>query len=78
VCARVLEGVSERTEKLIEALKLPVNRFTESEANQLYDLVRGFSDVFALDDSEVPCTDIVHHAINTGAPPHPNKAATLS
>lgn len=69
VCAKVQEGVSERTEKLLEALELPVDRFTESEANQLRNLIREFSDVFALDDSELGCTDVVHHAIDTGDHP---------
>ena len=69
VCAGVQSGVSERTEKLIEALELPVERFSEDEAKKLQDLIHEFSDVFALDDSELGCTDIVHHIIDTGDHP---------
>ena len=69
VCARVHNGMSERMEKLIEALALSVDKFSESENQQLHDLIHEFSDVFALDDSELGCTDIVYHVIETGDHP---------
>ena len=50
----------------MEAIGLPVDRVTESEVKQLQNLIHEFSDIFALDDSELGCTDIVHHVINTG------------
>ena len=43
---------------------------------QLKELVRDSADVFALDDSELGCTDLVRHVIDTGdhspirQPPH--------
>jgi len=30
------------------------------------DLISEFSDVFALDNSELGCTDILQHSVNTG------------
>jgi len=69
VCARVQCNMTERAEKLMEALRLPVDRFSESEAEQLHDLICEFSDVFALDDFELRCTDIVQHIIDTGDHP---------
>lgn len=51
MCARVeSKNLAERIEKLMEALELPVDRFSESESKQLHDLICEFSDVFALDD----------------------------
>jgi len=35
----------------------------------LRDLVGAYSDVFALNDSELGCTDIVQHVIETGDHP---------
>ena len=72
MCATVESDISGRTEKLMEALRLPVDRVTESEVKQLQNLIHEFSDVFALDVSELECTDIVHHVINTGDY-HPTK-----
>jgi len=43
VCARVQCNMTERAEKLMEALRLPVDRFSESEAEQLRDLICEFS-----------------------------------
>ena len=68
VCANV-SSTSERTQALIEALGLPLDQLSENEAKQLHDLVHEYSDIFALDDSELGCTGIVHHVIDTGDHP---------
>ena len=49
-----------------EALGLPVDKLTKEQSEQLQELVRKYSDVFALSDEELGCTDVVKHVIDTG------------
>ncbi len=60
------EPSAERVEQLIEALELPLAKLTEEQSRQLCGLVRTYSDVFALNDQELGCTDVVKHVIKTG------------
>ena len=46
-------------------LELP-DKLGACEAEKLSDLLRKSTDVFALDDSELGCTDVVCHKIETG------------
>ena len=55
----------ERYHKL-KALALPDSKLNIEELNELKSLLREFTDVFALDNSKLDCTSIVHHAMDTG------------
>jgi len=55
-----------RQERLMEQLTLSQDHLSDVENQQLKDLVAEYSDVFALDSSELGTTDIVTHVINTG------------
>ena len=77
LCAHVkaLPNTPERYQRLLEALELP-EELGNDEMKQLKELLRESADVFALDDSELGCTDLVRHVIDTGdhsplrQPPH--------
>ena len=77
LCAHVkaLPNTPERYQRLLEALELP-DQLGDDELKQLKELLRESADVFALDDSELGCTDLVRHVIDTGdhspvrQPPH--------
>ncbi len=55
-----------RQTKLLEILHLEQSSGTEEEIQQLEQLVRENSDVFALDNSELGHTDVVQHFVDTG------------
>ena len=57
---------SERLEQLYRELNFPLNSLSPDEARRLRRLVGEFSDVFALDDSELGCTDVLRHSVDTG------------
>ena len=56
----------ERIKKLLPVLCLPLEKLTPEESDQLKALILEFSDVFALDDSELGCTNMVQHQIDMG------------
>ncbi len=70
-CGRVGAVVQtpERVEWLMDTLGLPLNKLTEEQSLQLRKLLEEYSDVFALDDSELGCTNLVQHVIDTGDHP---------
>ena len=45
----------------------PLVKLSPEENGQLKSLITEFSDVFALDDTELGCTNLVEHRIDTGA-----------
>ena len=55
-----------RISKLFEALKTDESNLTVDEAGLLKELVREYSDIFALDSTELGTTDLVTHSIDTG------------
>ena len=55
-----------RIEKLLQILCHPLEKLSAEENEQLKALLVEFSDVFALDDTELGCTQLVEHSINTG------------
>ena len=57
---------SECLEQLYCELNFPLNSLSPDEARRLRRLVGEFSDVFALDDSELGCTDVLRHSVDTG------------
>jgi len=57
----------ERLEELCRQLQLPFDKLTPGERGQLESTISEFSDVFALNDSELGCTSLVQHGIETGA-----------
>ena len=67
-CSQVTgyEDKDQRALKLLEALGLPEGKLSSPQVAELKALLQEYSDVFALDDSELGCTDIVCHSINTG------------
>ena len=44
----------------------PLEKLLPAENDQLKELILEFNDVFALDDTELGCTTLVEHAIDTG------------
>ena len=53
-------------QKIRESLNLDDQALTNEERAKLDDLLEEFSDIFALDDSELGCTNVVQHTIDTG------------
>ena len=60
-----LSKVSPRVKKLLDQLDCE-ETLTETESGKLQDLIVKFSDVFALEPSELGHTDVVQHTIDTG------------
>ena len=60
---------SERLDRIFEALALEQGSLSDTEFDQLKQLVRDNADVFALDNSELGHTDLVHHHVDTGDHP---------
>ena len=56
----------QRLDQLLNALIVPSRRLSTEETQQLKAVITEFSDVFALNDSELGCTDLVTHNIDTG------------
>ena len=59
-------GEDFRVLKLLNALTISESNLTVDQLASLRDLVVEYSDVFALDMSELGLTDLVSHTINTG------------
>ena len=55
-----------RISKLFEVLKTDESNLTADEAGLLKELIREYSDIFALDSTELGTTDLVTHSIDTG------------
>ena len=60
------ESSGDRETLLLQQLDLKVDHLASEEQQQLKDLICSYSDVFALDASELGTTDIVQHTIDTG------------
>ena len=56
----------ERLRRLLGELQLPFDKLSTEEGEQLKATICEFSDVFALDDMELGCTDLVQHSIEIG------------
>lgn len=65
----VVENVPECLEQLYSELLLPLDTRSSTEAAQVKALVTEFSSIFALSDSELGCTNVLKHCINTGDHP---------
>ncbi len=67
-CAHVKASKSDtqRDRKLLEALNLPACKLSTEDMGKLKALLLDFSDAFALDDSELGRTSVVHYYIDTG------------
>ena len=59
----------ERNVRLLDALGFSQGDLTAEEFGELKSLLCEFSDVFALESSELGCTDCVQHVIETGDHP---------
>ena len=66
VCVRSSESTPERAAKLMKSLELPREKLSEDQYQQLRELLEEYSDVFALSDSELGCTNLAKHVIDTG------------
>ena len=62
---KALKNTPERLQELSKVLNLPLDMLSSGEASQLNALISEFSDVFALDESELGCTSILQHRIDT-------------
>ena len=63
---KAVECTPERAARLMKELELPTDQLSTPEMAELTALLTEFSDVFALDDSELGCTDLVKHVMDTG------------
>ena len=54
----------ERLQRLLKALDLPVDKLNQVELDKLKEVLAESTDVFAL-DSELGCTSLVQHSIDT-------------
>lgn len=52
-------------QKLLKALDLPVDKLNQVELDKLKEVLAESTNVFAL-DSELGCTSLVQHSIDTG------------
>ena len=57
---------SERTRRLLQQLALRLDHVDTSQREELIGLITSFSDIFALDASELGTTTLVQHVIQTG------------
>ena len=65
-CAHVsVDGDNSERFQLLKVLDLPESKFTPEETTELKGLLKESTNVFALNDSELGCTNIVHHSIDT-------------
>jgi hypothetical protein len=53
----------ERIDQIVDALSLPITKLSSDQSSQLKALV---ADVFALNDAELGCTDLIKHSVDTG------------
>jgi hypothetical protein len=68
----------ERIDQIVDALSLPVIKLSNDQASQLKALVTDFPDIFALNDAELGCTDLIKHSVDTGDHAPIDKVATVS
>ena len=66
-CAAVkaLSNTPERFQQLLQSLELPVDKLSPIELDKLKEVLTESTDIFALDDSELGCTNLVRHTIPT-------------
>ena len=64
-CVNVLPNTPERYATLTKMLDLP-DDVNPSEMNKFDELIKKSTDIFALDDSELGCTNVTSHRIETG------------
>ena len=67
-CAPVeaIDKTPERINQLKEVLGINTMQLSEEQRVQLIQLIGNYSDVFALNDAELGCTNVVCHSIDTG------------
>lgn len=61
-----------RAEQLVDSLELPKEDLTPNQFQQLIELLEEYSDVFALTDSELGCTDILNTSLTLVTTVHSN------
>ena len=59
----------ERLVKLKEALTIYQSNLSSDQITSLVQLIEEYSDIFALDATELGCTNLVTHSIDTGSSP---------
>ena len=66
-----------RTNEILNVLGIESLHLTPTDMSQLSEVVGNFTNIFALNDSELGCTHVVKHSINTGEQPpirqHPRR-----
>ena len=56
---KTMDPPPERMSRLLQELQLPFDKLSAEEGEQLQAAIYEFSDVFAVDDTELGCTDLV-------------------
>ena len=64
-CAPVKLGELGKQDDVLDCLKLPVDTLSVSQSEQIKQVIKEYSDVFALTRSELGCCDLVQHKIDT-------------
>ena len=67
----------DRMNKLLKGLDIE-ETLEEANREKLYMLIEEFQDIFALDPSELGCTKLVQHVIDTGDHPPIRQDTTLN
>ena len=63
---KTIRQTPERIKQLMSQLNLSLESLSPMEVLKLKALIEEFSDVFALNDSELGCTDVLKHSIDVG------------
>ncbi len=63
---QALKPSPRRLAKLLSVLNLSVDSLSPEELRAIENVVSEFQDVFALDDTELGCTNLIKHTIDTG------------
>ena len=66
---KTMDPPPEQMSRPLKELRLPFDKLSAEEGEQLQAAIYEFSDVFAVDDTELGCTDLVQHSIDTGNHP---------
>jgi hypothetical protein len=58
--------MSEKKQQILWEMAQQVQDITSQQKCQLYELLRNYSDIFAIDDKDLGHTNVLRHSINTG------------
>ena len=72
-CLQESSGSDRRVVDLFSQIEMDLSHLTQEEQQSLKSLLASYTDVFALDPSELGTTQLVTHSIDTGTHPPSSK-----